>query len=70
MKQVILTKKVHSTVLELLAERAVKSGDGFRQWLYDADYEIQDTAYLEVVCLMLIGLSAQDIADTLYKEHA
>jgi hypothetical protein len=68
-----LPKMIVGTAIGLLCNKAVHSGDGFRQWLYPnlpEDYEVNPEAYFMAEEFMRQGKSAQFAADAIYKAKA
>jgi hypothetical protein len=68
-----LPSTIPAAAIEILCEKAVHSGDGFRQWLYPnlpKSYEVNPDARKAAEAGMLAGQSAQQIADELYRAHS
>ena len=58
---------------ELILKRAVRSADGFRQWVYPIlpkNYVPNPEVAKEVEAGMRRGLSAVQIAEEVYKRHS
>ncbi len=56
--------------INLVFVRAVRSGDGFRQFIYNRHGEFSTMAMQEIRKLASQGKTAQQIVDAIHKRHA
>lgn len=65
-----IVQVIYDSAVDLLCRYgAVSAGDGFRQWFYDADYNVSPEAQTAIDKLISKGKSAREIFNILKAEH-